>query len=298
MLDDGRRLYLATSALVLAIFRCYRKYRVKQSGPPLPPGHTLLPILGNVLSLGVARPWATFNAWGLKSTYGDIIYAHLLNKPVIVINSEESIVYEHSGSDFNTSPLPYGGAFIDEFTIRHFVKLKHPLTTLYNCVAPTKRCSVFYRTLVNIQGILRRLALPLYFHIMERCADWVLAALTPGAVVLEAFSFFLKLPNWFPGPTFKRASLECIKAAHDIKEIPFQFVKERMTTGITAPCLLTDDLNKPGHLYDAVITTAVKEAACITFAGAFETATSTLLVFILAMMLNPEVKAKVQAEID
>lgn len=49
-----------------------------------------------------------------------------------------------------------GGAFIDEFTIRHFVKLKHPLTTLYNCVAPTKRCSVFYRTLVNIQGILRR----------------------------------------------------------------------------------------------------------------------------------------------
>ncbi|KAG1840152.1 cytochrome P450, partial [Suillus subluteus] len=124
MFDDGPGLYMATSALTLAFLSYCRKYWLNRSRPPLPPGPTPLPILGNVLSLDAARPWLTFNAW--KSTYGDIIYARLLNKPVIVINSEEiakdlfdgrsniysdkpqSIVYEPFASDFNTALLPYG----------------------------------------------------------------------------------------------------------------------------------------------------------------------------------------------
>jgi hypothetical protein len=84
-------------------------------------------------------------------------------------------------------------------------------------------------------------------HIMERYLDQVNANLTPGVtVILETFPFrmsarammgchylsmvvlVLKLPSWFPGATFKQASLECLKATHDIKEIPFQMVKEKM----------------------------------------------------------------------
>ena len=40
----------------------------------------------------------------------------------------------------------------------------------------------------------------------------------------------LKLPVWFPGATFKRLSVKCLQAARDMKEIPFQYINERMVS--------------------------------------------------------------------
>ncbi|KAG1802268.1 cytochrome P450 [Suillus plorans] len=333
MLDDGSRLYLATSALVLAIFSCYRKYRDKQSGPPLPPGPTSLPILGNVLSLDVARPWQTFNAW--RSTYGDLVYARLLNKPVVVINSEEvakdlfegrptiysdkpqSIVYEHFGADSNIGLMPYGDrwrlhrrichqAFRQaEAPTYHAIQMRCARKMLFSILQDPSEYSRHFEmftvsfVLSSVYGYETKAQDDPMVPILEKFADRLLAALTPGVtVLLETFPFLLKLPSWFPGATFKRASLECLKAAHDMTEIPFQIVKERMSAGIMVPCFVADTLNRMRHLNDPVITTAVKEAASVIFAGASETTTATLRVFILAMVLNPEVQAKAQAEID
>lgn len=109
---------------------------------------------------------------------------------------------------------------------------------------------------------------------MKRYLNRTNTALTPGVtVILETFPFLLKLPSWFPGATFKRASLECLEAGHDIKEIPFQMVEERMSTDITVSCFVADTLSRMKLFEedDAVITTAVKEAACMAFAAAFET---------------------------
>jgi len=70
MLDAGPGLYLATSALALlvVVLSYLRKYWDNRSRPPLPPGPTPLPIVGNALNLDIAHPWLTFNAW--RSTYG------------------------------------------------------------------------------------------------------------------------------------------------------------------------------------------------------------------------------------
>lgn len=38
----------------------------------------------------------------------------------------------------------------------------------------------------------------------------------------------LQLPSWFPGATFKRASVKCIQAGYDTQELPFQNIRERM----------------------------------------------------------------------
>ncbi|KAG2354666.1 cytochrome P450 [Suillus spraguei] len=138
-------------------------------------------------------------------------------------------------------------------------------------------------------------------HAMERYMELVTEALTPSAtVIMETFPFLLRLPSWFPGATFKRASVECLIVAHDAKEIPFQYVKERMSTGDAVPCFVTETLNRMQRPNedDIVITTAAKEAAVIAFAGGFETTWSTLLVFLLAMVLHPEVQAKAHAEIN
>ncbi|KAG0694835.1 cytochrome P450 [Suillus ampliporus] len=334
MLDDRPRLYLTISALVVATLSVCRKYWLTHSRPPLPPGPTPLPIVGNILSLDAARPWLSFNAW--RSTYGDIIYARLLNKPVIVISSEEvakdlfegrskiysdrpqSIVYEAFASDFNMGLMPYGDRWRLHRRIFHQAFRQVEIPTYHAAILRSAHKMLFsllqdsgnYAS--HFQMFILSFVLPIVYDYepkakddrivdaVTRYGELALDSLAPGAMVLmETFPFLLQLPSWFPGATFKRASVKCIQAGRDVKEVPFNHVKERMSTGDTAPCLVTDALNGMRLSdEDDVITTAVKEAASIAFGAASETTSSTLLVFLLAMVLHPELQAKAQAEID
>ncbi|KAG2354665.1 cytochrome P450 [Suillus spraguei] len=337
MFDDRLGLYLATSALALTFLSYCRKYWLndRSRSPSLPPGPNPLPILGNILSLDVARPWLTFNSW--RSIYGDIIYARLLNKPVIVINSEEiardllegrstiysdkpqSIVYEPFAVDFNTALLPYGdrwrlhrrmfhqGFCQAKIPTYHALQLRAAHKMLFNFLQDpgnyTSHVQMFSASFIlsTVYGYEAKAKDDIIFHAVERSATVAVESLTPGAtVIMETFPFLLRLPSWFPGATFKRASVECLNAAHDAKEIPFQYVKERMSTGDAVPCFVTETLNR-AELFnedDIFITTVVKEVAVMAFSAGFETTTSTLLVFLLAMVLYPEVQVKAHAEID
>ncbi|KAG1864134.1 cytochrome P450 [Suillus subalutaceus] len=334
MLDIGPGLYFAISGLVVAVLSYCRKYSLNHSRPPLPPGPTPLPVLGNVLSLDSARPWLTFNAW--RSTYGDIIYAHLLSKPVLIVNSEEvakdlfdrrssiysdrpqSIVYGAFASDFNMGFMPYGNRwrlhrriFHQSFhqaatPAHHDVQLRSAHKMLFNLLQdPSNYPSHFQMfTLTFMLSIIYDCEAKAkddhVVHAITRYGELIVDGFAPAAMMLmEIFPFLLQLPSWFPGATFKRTSLKCIQAGHDVKEIPFQYVKERMSANDMGPCLVADALNRSSQ-EDDVNTTAVKEAASVAFTGILPLTqtTATLLVFFLAMVLNPEVQAKAQAEID
>ncbi|OAX33819.1 cytochrome P450 [Rhizopogon vinicolor AM-OR11-026] len=270
MLDTGPAFYLVTSAFVLAALSRCRKYWNNRSHPPLPPGPSSLPIVGSIFSLDDPfRHWFSFNAW--KSTYGDIIYTRLLNKPVVVINSEEvakdlfdfrstiysdrpqSIVYaarvtswhiQHCFAvDFAMPFMAYGNRFSASFI----------LSTVCDYEPKTKDDYIVHVMLWYIEQIATNLGIGV-------------------TMVIETFPFLLRLPTWLPGATFKRAAVECLQASHNVQEIPFQDVKERMMTSLQQQLrrLLAPHLETSG----------------------------SLLIFLLAMVLHPEVQAKGQADID
>lgn len=89
-------------------------------------------------------------------------------------------------------------------------------------------------------------------RIMQRYLEAEVSGMTPGGtVIMETFPFrmfryavmtcsfisiilpVLRLPTWFPGAAFKRASVECLEAGHDVKKIPFEEVRERMVNRTT-----------------------------------------------------------------
>ncbi|KAG2044776.1 cytochrome P450 [Suillus americanus] len=307
MLDNGPGLYLAISGLVVAVLSYCRKYLFNHPRLPLPPGPTPLPVLGNVLNL--------------DSALADLQCLEIqICKPVLVVNSEEvvkdlfdqrssiysdrpqSIAYGAPAPDFNTVFMPYGNrwrlhrrifhqAFNQAATpALHAMQLRSAHNMLFNLLQDPSnypRCrsqqvvrsraeADFYQVYFDIHAV---------YNIFEGFA--------PAAMMLiETFPF----PG-FPVPQFKRASLKCDQAGHDVKEIPIQYVKERMSANDMGPCSVADALNRSSQ-EDDVNTTAVKEAASVAFTAATETTTATLLVFCLAMVLNPEVQAKAQADID
>ncbi|KAJ8592290.1 cytochrome P450 [Rhizopogon salebrosus TDB-379] len=332
--DKGPAFYLAISALVLAGVSWCRNYWDSRSHPPLPPGPTCLPIIGSVLSLkDPVRPWLCFSVW--KAKYGDIIYARLLSKRILVINSEDiakdlfdgrsqiysdkpqSFVFKSFAADFNASVMPYGDRwrlhrriFQQPFhqaaiPTYHAVLLRSAHKMLFNFLHDPAHYPSHFNMFTSSM-----ILSVVYDHepktkddsiirLMQRYLEAVVSGITPGGtVIMEAFPWLLRLPVWFPGATFKRASVECLQAGHDVKEIPFRSVIDRMSKEHVSPCFVTDTLNKMNGFEDKVIQAAIKEAACVAFAGGVETTFSTLLVFFLAMVLHPEVQAKAQAEID
>lgn len=336
MSDDGPVLLAISALAILVTFGCYRQYQLNHSRPQLvPPGPTPLPVLGNILSLDTTRPWLTFNDW--RSTYGDMIYARLLNKPILVINSEElakdifegrsniysdrtqSNVYEAFALDFNVGFMPYGErwrlhrrifhqAFGQaEIPTYHAVQLRSARRMLFSLLQDPGNYANHFRmfTLSFVLSIIYDYeALKAkddhIVHAITSYAELVEHSMAPTAMmVMEAFPFLLQLPSWLPGATYKRASVKCIQAGHDVREIPFQHVKERMSTNDVGPCFVADALNRMDLSQDDDDTkTAIKEVASVAFTVASQSTTSTLLVFLLAMILNPEVQTKAHAEID
>ncbi|OAX34799.1 cytochrome P450 [Rhizopogon vinicolor AM-OR11-026] len=334
MFDAGPVIYIATSAFALVSLHWGRKRWENHSRPPLPPGPPCLPLLGSILSLDdPVRPWLSFNAF--RSTYGDIIYARLLTKPVVVVNSEkiardlfelrstiysdkpQSIVYEAFALDSGLSFFPYGDRWRLHRRIFHQQFRQAAIHTYHPELLRSAHKMLFsflqdpHNYTSHIQMFTSSFILSIVYDYQPKSendrlvcfvlkfTELAMTAAGPGAtMVMETFPFLLQLPVWFPGATSKRASVECLQAGHNAKEIPFQYVRDRMSNGKMPPCLVADTMNRVNGFENKVIENAVKEAASTAFAATNETTVGTILVFLLAMVLHPEVQAKVQADID
>lgn len=322
--------------LLLSVSVRVWKQRRLRGGLPLPPGPEGLPILGNVLDLNISAPWLSYTDWAKK--YGDIVYSTILGQEFVVINTEElahtlleqrSGVYSDRpyiststlfGMDLATGVLPYGDL------LRQHRKMFHVGFSKEACREyQSMQLSKVHQFLENLisspnqyPAHLKALSAAIIMAItygydpapskdpfvlkVERFIDIFLKALSPErAALIGVIPFLQYLPSWFPGGTYKRQAGECRGLARDILNDPVEYVKLEMAGRTTRQSLVKDLLGRYATKDDTVAVEdeeTIKAVAATVFLGGAETTDSSVSMFLLAMILYPEVQIKAQEEID
>ncbi|KAI9570705.1 cytochrome P450 [Boletus coccyginus] len=130
------------------------------------------------------------------------------------------------------------------------------------------------------------------------------AATPEQAALLKLFPFLLHLPDWFPGSSWKREAKRTRDLSIELTEIPYRYAEERLeiSSGHPIASMVSDHLARMPEYTDrsqrAKYIFNLKKAAVSSILAASETTVSSLMVFTLAMVLNPHALKRAQAEID
>ncbi|KAG1747258.1 cytochrome P450 [Suillus paluster] len=137
---------------------------------------------------------------------------------------------------------------------------------------------------------------------VERFINIFFRALSPeGAALTGAIPFLQHIPSWLPGGMYKRRAGECRGLAHDILNDPVEYVKVEMAGGTTRHSLVRDLWGRYATKDNTVTVEdeeTIKAVAATVFLGGAESTDSVLTMFLLVMVLHPEVQIKAQEEID
>ncbi|KAG2147549.1 cytochrome P450 [Suillus clintonianus] len=325
----------AISAVAYGLVSWWSQKKRNPGGLPLPPGPKPLPVVGNVLGIKIDEPWVTYTHWG--ATYGELVYSRLLNQEIILINTEEvardllerrsnnysdrpgilCLTNDFFGWSFNSVMIKYNDrwrlhrrlfhqAFRPEaaFTYQS-MQLRKARELLINLLEDSVHWRAHFQThsasiiMSVVYGYETAPRDDPIISIVEKAVNLAVSSIKPEvAAFLGAFPFLQYIPSWFPGASFKRTAVLSTKYAEDMIEAPFQYVETNMARS-AAPSMVADSLRRAeDEIVSETYVKAVKETAVTAFAAASETTASTLLIFILAMLQNPKVQARAQAEID
>ncbi|EIW81195.1 CyP450 monooxygenase [Coniophora puteana RWD-64-598 SS2] len=313
-----------------------KRKRRARGGLPLPPGPRGLPFVGNIFDIDPGRPWETYTEW--TKQYGEIAYMKLFSQDVIVLNSERvvrSLIDQRSaiysdrpevptnklfGADFNTAFLPYD----DEWKLHR--KLFHNTLHAETCISYQplilQRVHILLGDLLKNPGSasfephLRMFTASIILAVtygyqavawsddLVQCAaklvKLLIDALPPHrAAVLGAFPILTRLPTWFPGAGFLRDAVKGRELARHALEDPFEYVKQQMAAGTASRSMVSDLLTEVDEKQlTPEMERAMKAMASTVFLAGFDTSSSFMFTFILAMRMHPDVQRRAQAEMD
>ncbi|KAG1722033.1 cytochrome P450 [Suillus paluster] len=312
-------------ATLIAAIRCWME---KRKMLPLPPGPQPFPIIGNIRGIDISAPWLTYTEWGKQ--YGDIVYSRFFDQEFIVINSEKVAIEllekrSHNYSDrpnlpttplfgfeFSTVLMAYGVHWRRQRRIFHQT-FREKAALSYRPMQQRKAQRLISGILDTPEEVLNHLHIyassvimsATYDHETELHDDPLVEAvgktlklglqeLRPEvAVFMKTFRILLRLPAWVPGMSIKKKGAQSREWIRGWMNDPFQRVLTTMSSMVSDALRRIDGNDPSGE-----ITQVIKETAASAFGAASETTASVLQIFILAMVLFPEVQVKAHALID
>ncbi|EIW84449.1 PAH-inducible cytochrome P450 monooxygenase PC-PAH 6 [Coniophora puteana RWD-64-598 SS2] len=316
---------------LIAIAKAYRNVRSKGC----PPGPKPLPLLGCALQVDATQPWLTYTEW--KDTYGDIVYCPTFGQDTIVVNSEEmaqdlfdkrssnysdrmdaSVLTDHYGMGYHTAIMGHNDEWrahrrvVQQGLRREPVEVYHPvqLRRAHDLIkrlreTPNDYWDHFKRfsgtTILEVVYAHRADENDEEDPVLKQVSDsneTAVLVLAPGNILrLSIFPFLRMIPRWFPGGELNSAfSKRQVKVMLDT---PYNELKGKLASGNAGRCLVADALERHGgQIKNENLEKTVRDVFGTAYAAGEETSASTLMIFILAMVLYPEVQKRAQSEID
>ncbi|KAF7365051.1 Cytochrome p450 [Mycena venus] len=300
---------------------------------PFPPGPKPRFIMGNFYDIPSELPWITYAKWAKE--YGDVVHLQVFGNHVLVVNSVKAAVEllekrGHIYSDRPTIPMAslMGWDFI--FTLmppsqkwrqsrrmfhQHFRRdaliayrpiqlrkihdlLRSLFSTPDDFVVHIKTLAVAF-IMATTYGYDIKPTNDRFVYLAEEAVQRLGESVLPGAFAVNTLPFLRYLPSWFPGCGFHRFARETSELVNEMKNAPFDFVRHNMQNGVGRSSVLGELLEyNDGHGGSEQREEMIKDVVATAYGAAADTTSTTLVVFIMAMALHPEVVQKAQNEID
>ncbi|KAJ7284532.1 cytochrome P450 [Mycena rebaudengoi] len=278
---------------------------------PLPPGPKKLPLVGNLFQMPRHSEWETYTLWS-KEHNSDIIHLNVAGTSIILLSSvqaaedllhKRSAIYSDRPRACMFNDLIEGDCLFREywresrrlFHLQADVEQTHRLLRLL-LKDPDSFAEHFeYVIDVNIVSMTYGLAVtslndPLLTS-PRKAVSAMNAAALPGRFLVDFIPALKYVPSWFPGGGFKIAAATCKQLIKEMVDPPFEVVRRAMEAGTARPSFVSNTLR-------SIEEDSNKHYAENNYQTRTDTTRVTLLVFILAMLLNPDVQRKAQEEID
>ncbi|KAI0659605.1 CyP450 monooxygenase [Cubamyces menziesii] len=319
-------LVIVLASIAYALIRS----RGRRSALPLPPGPLRLPLIGNALDIPQERPWLAFR--DLSMRYGDVVALHALGQTVVVLSSvsaaedlfdkrsaiysdrQDSVLAELTGWTWNLAFKRYGDDWrrvrrlfwqhfqpsaVGQFKLvqqREAHDLLRRLLDDQHDIDSTIKLSLSKTILTSVHGLPGSHVTRHYVDILNASESGIAEAFTPSAYLVEFFPWLQYIAAWMPGTHWQQKLVGWRTQAAAICEDPYQAAKEAIARGESEPSMITELMEKMSD--GEVDEKTVKETTAVAFGAGTDTTAATLVAFICAMILHPEVQKRAHAELD
>ncbi|KAJ3546791.1 hypothetical protein NMY22_g1911 [Coprinellus aureogranulatus] len=138
---------------------------------------------------------------------------------------------------------------------------------------------------------------------LDSIARMVAERVTPGNAVVDVLPWLKYIPSWMPGMGFKRFAKSVRWKAERFRMEPYDRAVKAFGTADVRPSFLSDalakyDVKRRAPAAKEKELDEIKDVAATIFATAGDTTTDAILTFIFALSTHPEVRKRIQDELD
>ncbi|KAJ2919994.1 hypothetical protein MD484_g422, partial [Candolleomyces efflorescens] len=139
-----------------------------------------------------------------------------------------------------------------------------------------------------------------YIQLAEDANHGVIVAAIPGRFLVDSIPVLKHVPAWFPGASFMQKAREWYKLTRMMVEVPYADAKKRLESGNSTASILRTNLQKieEGVKDDAFTEGVLRNTLGALYSAGSDTTVSAIVSCILALIEQPEILKKAQAEID